>query len=61
MVLSAGIKAAGPSAARPQLMKSLEALNLELGGFRVAFNSNTRQGSKFTEMTVIAKNGRVAR
>ncbi len=44
-VFVAALRAAGPQPTRLELVKALEALNLDLGGFKVAFSPSNHQGS----------------
>lgn len=49
----------------PSRQKVIEALNkmqeLDLGGFFIKFDLLTQNGSKFTELTVVAEDGRLER
>jgi branched-chain amino acid transport system substrate-binding protein len=62
LVLMQAIKKAG---ANPSREKVIEALNkmpeTDLGGFFVRLDPNTHNGSKFTELTVIAADGQLKR
>jgi ABC-type branched-subunit amino acid transport system substrate-binding protein len=60
-VLAAGIRKAGTSANKSQLLHALETLNLDFGGFKVAYSPGSREGSNFTEMTVVGFNGKLSR
>ena len=44
-VFVAALRDAGPQPTRLELVKALEALNLDLGGFKVAFSPSNHQGS----------------
>jgi branched-chain amino acid transport system substrate-binding protein len=62
LVLVQAIKKAG---ANPTREKILDALNkmpeVNLGGFFIKFDPTTHNGSKFTELTVIASDGKLKR
>jgi branched-chain amino acid transport system substrate-binding protein len=62
LVLVQAIKKAG---ANPTREKILDALNkmpeINLGGFFIKFDPTTHNGSKFTELTVIASDGKLKR
>ncbi|NJD25229.1 MAG: ABC transporter substrate-binding protein [Betaproteobacteria bacterium] len=59
-VLVEGIRKAGPKdLTREKLVTALEATNVDLGGFRVAFDSSQRSGSSFVELTVLGPGGKV--
>lgn len=55
------IRKAGRDASRERIMQTLESLDVDLGGFRVRFAGRSRQGSVFTEMTVVRHDGQLAR
>jgi ABC-type branched-subunit amino acid transport system substrate-binding protein len=61
-VLVEGLKRAGPGASREKVIRALETLNpFDTGGFTVRFSPNNRIGSRFVEITVIGKDGRLLR
>jgi ABC-type branched-subunit amino acid transport system substrate-binding protein len=49
----------GGDASREALVKALESLRVDLGGFTAAFAADNHNASKFVEMTVLNKNGEV--
>jgi len=51
----------GRDITRERVMQSMETLDVDLGGYRVRFSGRSRQGSVFTEMTVVGHDGRLAR
>lgn len=59
-VLVEGLKRCGQTITRAKLRTSLESMDVDIGGFRVAFSADSHQGSKFTELTVLGK-GRILR
>jgi hypothetical protein len=43
-------------------VQTLEGMNnFDLGGYRVSYSANERQGSRFVDLTVIGSGGRVLR
>lgn len=61
-VLVEGLKRAGPGATREKVIRALETLNpFDTGGFTLRFSPNNRIGSRFVEITVIGKDGRLLR
>lgn len=54
-------KAGAKDLSRDKLVSTLESSSLDLGGYRVAFTPNSRNGSHFVEMTVIGAGGKVMR
>jgi len=51
----------GRDITRERVMQSMESLDVDFGGYRVRFSGRSRQGSVFTEMTVVGHDGRLAR
>jgi len=49
----------GGDASREALVKALEGLRVDLGGFTATFGADNHNASKFVEMTVLNKNGDV--
>ncbi len=49
----------GGDASREALIKALENLRIDLGGFTAAFAADNHNASKFVEMTVLSKSGEV--
>jgi ABC-type branched-subunit amino acid transport system substrate-binding protein len=60
-VLIEGIRAAGANPTPASVMKALSTLNLDLGGFKVGFKTDNRVGSHFVDITLIGKDGIIAR
>jgi branched-chain amino acid transport system substrate-binding protein len=60
-VLAEALRRAGPKVTPETLVTAFESLNLNLGGFNVAYSPRTRTGSEFVELTMISKNGRFIR
>lgn len=61
-VLVDAIRKSGKDLTRDKLIASLESMhNYDLGGYRVSYSANERQGSRFVDLTVIGSGGRVLR
>ncbi|HYD63734.1 MAG TPA: ABC transporter substrate-binding protein [Noviherbaspirillum sp.] len=61
-VLVEGLRRAGPNPSREKVIRGLESLNAyDVGGFTVNFSPTNRVGSRFVEITVIGKDGRLLR
>jgi branched-chain amino acid transport system substrate-binding protein len=61
-VLVEGLRRAGPNPSREKVLRSLESLNAyDVGGFTLHFSPTNRVGSRFVEITVIGKDGRLLR
>lgn len=59
-VLVEGLRRAGPNPSREKVIRALESLNaFDLGGFTIGFSPVNRVGSRFVEITVIGKDGRL--
>jgi branched-chain amino acid transport system substrate-binding protein len=61
-VLVEGLRRAGPNPTREKVIRALETLSpFDTGGFNVDFSPRNRVGSRFVEVTVIGKDGRLLR
>jgi ABC-type branched-subunit amino acid transport system substrate-binding protein len=61
-VLVEGLRRAGPNPTREKVIRALETLHAyDTGGFTVRFSPENRVGSRFVEVTVIGKDGRLLR
>jgi len=61
-VLVEGLRKAGPNPSREKVIRGLESLSAyDVGGFTLHFSPNNRVGSRFVEITVIGKDGRLLR
>lgn len=61
-VLVEGLRRAGPNPSREKVIRALETLSpFDTGGFNVNFSPKNRVGSRFVEVTVIGKDGRLLR
>ena len=55
-----GLKHAGKDLTREKLVTALEGLNnTDLGGYQLSYDSNSRPGSRFIELTVIGAGGKI--
>ncbi len=55
-----GLKRAGKDPSREKLVAALEGMNnIDLGGYRLNYDTNSRLGSRFVELTVIGAGGKV--
>ncbi len=62
LVLIEGLRRVGANPTRAKLLETLGRLpELDLGGFFVKFDPASHNGSRFTELTVIAKDGKLMR
>ena len=60
-VLVEALKRAGARPTRETLVAAFEGMNMNLGGFNVAYGPKSRTGSEFVELTMISKNGKFIR
>ncbi|HYC43231.1 MAG TPA: ABC transporter substrate-binding protein [Noviherbaspirillum sp.] len=61
-VLVEGLRRAGPNLSREKVIRALETLTAyDVGGFTLHFSPTNRIGSRFVEITVIGKDGRLLR
>lgn len=61
-VLVEGLRRAGPNPNREKVIRALETLQAyDVGGFTLNFSPTNRIGSRFVEITVIGKDGRLLR
>jgi branched-chain amino acid transport system substrate-binding protein len=61
-VLVEGLRRAGPNPTREKVIQSLESLNAyDVGGFTLSYSPHNRVGSRFVEITVIGKDGKLLR
>jgi branched-chain amino acid transport system substrate-binding protein len=59
-VMAQALRRSGPGVTRAQLVGALESLNdLDLGGYRIRFSSNSRDGSRFVDLAVVNDQGRL--
>lgn len=57
-VLVEGLRRAGKDLTREKLIEALERAPIDVGGFQVTYTPTNHAGSKFVELTIIAKDGR---
>lgn len=61
-ILVEAIRRSGADPTRAKIMSQLEKMNsYDVGGFKVSFAPDNRVGSKFVEVTVIGRDGRLLR
>lgn len=61
-ILVEALRRSGPEPTRQKIMAQLEKLSsYDVGGFRVSFSPQSRTGSRFVEVTVIGRDGRLLR
>ena len=59
-VLVEALRRAGPAPSRAKVVKALESLqNFDLGGITLSYSPTNRIGSRYVEVTVIGRNGRL--
>lgn len=58
-VLVEGLRRAGRGVTRESLITALESIrNLNLGGFTISYSAKDHQGSSFTDLTIIGRDGK---
>ena len=59
-MLVEALRRAGPAPSRAKVVKALESLqNFDLGGITLSYSPTNRIGSRYVEVTVIGRNGRL--
>jgi ABC-type branched-subunit amino acid transport system substrate-binding protein len=59
-LMTEALKKTGKDVTREKLVTTLEGMqNYDLGGFKVNFGANNRQGSRYVELTVVGAGGKV--
>jgi ABC-type branched-subunit amino acid transport system substrate-binding protein len=58
-VLVEAMRKAGKNLSREKLGATLESMKLDFGGFNIEFKPDNHHGSKFIEMSIIGKSGRI--
>ena len=59
-LMTEALKKAGKDVTREKLVSTLEGLqNFDLGGFKINYSPNSRQGSRYVELTVVGAGGKV--
>lgn len=59
-VLCEGLRRAGPNPSPEKVMRALESIEAyDVGGFVVRYGKNNRIGSKFVDITIIGRNGKL--
>ena len=60
-LMAEALKKAGKEPTREKLIAALEGGNFDLGGYRVSYSSANHNGSRFVDLTVLGRDGRVLR
>jgi len=60
-VLVEGLKRTGRDLNREKFVDTMEKMDVDLGGFHVAYSPKTHAGSKFVDLTIIARDGKFLR
>lgn len=55
------MKKAGKDLTRGKLVDLLDASNMDVGGYRIAYTPASRNGSKFVDLTIIGNGGKILR
>lgn len=55
------LKRAGKDPSRDKLENALEGAGFDLGGYKVGYSATSHNGSRFVDLTIIGRNGRVLR
>ncbi len=59
-LMTEALKKTGKDVTREKLVSTLEGLqNFDLGGFKINYSANSRQGSRYVELTVVGAGGKV--
>ena len=53
------VRVMGAGASRAALIGALDGLDVDLGGFRVGFKNGSRVGSRFVELSIVTKDGKI--
>ncbi|HNA66093.1 MAG TPA: ABC transporter substrate-binding protein [Rhodocyclaceae bacterium] len=60
-LVAEALRRAGKEPTREKLIAALEGGPFELGGYKVAYSSSNHNGSRFVDLTVLSRDGRVLR
>jgi len=60
-VLVEGLKRTGKDLNREKFVDTMEKMDVDLGGFHVAYSPKNHAGSKFVDLTIIARDGKFLR
>jgi branched-chain amino acid transport system substrate-binding protein len=60
-VLVEGLKRTGKALDREKFVDTMEKMDVDLGGFHVAYSPKNHAGSKFVDLTIIARGGKFLR
>lgn len=59
--MTEALKRAGKDLTRDKLTAALESGAFDLGGYKVAYTPNSHNGSRYVDLTIVGRNGRVLR
>jgi branched-chain amino acid transport system substrate-binding protein len=60
-LVTEALKRAGKDLTREKLAAALESGPFDLGGYKVAYTPNSHNGSRYVDLTIVGRNGRVLR
>ena len=60
-LMAEAIRKTGKDLTREKLITTLESNTFDLGGYRVGYSSSSHNGSRFVDLTVLSRDGRVLR
>ncbi len=60
-LMAEALKKLGKDPTREKLVTTLESSNFDLGGYRVGYSPTNHNGSRFVDLTVLGRDGRVLR
>jgi hypothetical protein len=62
MIVSDGLRRAGRDLSRDSFSKSMESISkADFLGYQIRYSADSHQGSRFTELTMIGRDGRFVR
>src|SRR5258706_3362731 len=60
-VMTEGLRRAGKSLTREGLIRALEGMDYDVGGFKVTYTPSDHRGSRFVDLTIISKDQKFVR
>jgi ABC-type branched-subunit amino acid transport system substrate-binding protein len=58
-LMAEAIRKSGKELTREKLVNTLEGSNFDLGGYKVGYSPSNHNGSRFVDLTVLGRDGRV--
>jgi branched-chain amino acid transport system substrate-binding protein len=58
-LMAEAIKKSGKDLTREKLVNTLESSNFDLGGYKIGYSPSSHNGSRFVDLTVLSREGRV--